>query len=228
MTLEELFTKQIGVDVNLSTSLIILGAALVLGIAISLLYKFIQDKNGLNTSLTVTLLIMPITLAFIVFMIGHSVLQVFILVGLFSLVRFRSLHMHPKDLAFILLSVAVGVACGIGYVAYAALFAVIFAAVMIVTTLVGYGAAWRSVYQLRILIPETLNFDGVFDDVLNEYTTAWRLRKIRTTDFGTVFEMNYIIKLKNGVNRKEFIDKLRCKNGNLQVMLNFEPDEKKV
>lgn len=228
MTIEELFSKQIGVEVKLSTSLIILGAALLLGIGISLLYKFIQDRNGLNTSLTVTLLITPVTLAFIVFMIGHSVLQVFILVGLFSLVRFRSMLLHPKDISFILLSVAVGVACGIGYVAYAVLFAAVFAAVMIITTLIGYGAAWRSVYQLRVLIPETLNFEGVFDDVLNEYTTTWRLRRIRTTDFGTVFEMNYVIKLKNGVNTKEFLDKLRCKNGNLQVMLNFEPDETKV
>ena len=228
MTFEELFSTQVGVNVTFSASLIILGAALALGIVISLLYKFIQDRAGLNTSLTVTLLIMPVTLAFIVLMIGHSVLQVFILVGLFSLVRFRSMLLHPKDLAFVLLSVAVGVACGIGYVAYAVLFAVIFAAVMTVTTLIGYGSAGRSVYQLRVLIPETLNFDGVFDDVLNEYTTTWRLRKIRTTDFGTVFEMNYLIKLKNGVNRKEFLDKLRCKNGNLQVMLNFEPDETKV
>ena len=228
MTIEELFSKQIGVEVKLSTSLIILGIALALGIAISLLYKFIQDRSGLNTSLTVTLLIMPITLAFIVFMIGHSVLQVFILVGLFSLVRFRSMLLHPKDLAFVLLSVAVGVACGIGYVAFAVLFTVIFAAVMIITSVTGYGGAGRSVYQLRILIPETLNFDGVFDDVLNEYTTTWRLRKIRTTDFGTVFEMNYIVKLKGGINRKEFLDKLRCKNGNLQIMLNFEPDETKV
>lgn len=213
---------------TVATTLGLIGASLILGLAVSLLYKFIQDKNGYNTALTVTLLMVPVTVTFIIVMLGNNLLVAFTLAGVLSLVRYRSMLLHPKDIAFILLSIAVGVACGIGYVAYAVLFTVIFTIVMVVITLTGFGAWGRSVYQLRILIPESLSFDGVFDDVLNEYSASWRLRKIRTTDFGTVFEMNYIVKLKKDTDKKEFLDKLRCKNGNLQVVLNLEPDETKV
>ena len=229
MNLEELFSTQVGgTQMSVGSTLGILGAALVLGLAVALLYKFIQDRGGYNTALTVTLAILPVTLTFIIVMLGNNLLVAFTFAGVLTLVRYRSVQLHPKDIAFILLAIAVGVACGIGYLAYAVLFAVVFSAVMIVLTLTGFGGSARSVYQLRILIPETLSFDGVFDDVLNEYSTAWRLCRIRTTDFGTVFEMDFSVKLKKNVDRKEFLDKVRCKNGNLQVTLNLEPDETKV
>lgn len=229
MTFEELFSTQIGgTQMTVLTTLCLLGASLILGFAVSLLYKFLQDKNGFNSALSVTLIMVPVTLTFIIVMLGNNLLVVFTLAGVLTLVRYRSMLLHPKDIAFILLSSAVGVACGIGYVAYALLFTVLFAVIMIVIAFTGYGSQGRSVYRLRILIPESLNFEGVFDEILNEYTTSWRLSKIRTTDFGTVFEMNYVIKMKKDVKTKEFIDKLRCKNGNLQVMLNLEPDEAKA
>ena len=78
---------------------------------------------------------------------------------------------------------------------------------------------------MKIHIPENLSFDGIYDDILNEYTDSWKLRRIQTTDFGTVFELIYIVKLKKGVDRKQFMDKIRCKNGNLNVTLNLLPEE---
>ncbi len=213
---------------SVGSTLGILGAALALGIAAALLYKFVQNKSGNNSALTVTLMILPVTLTFIILMLGNNLLVAFTFAGVLTLVRYRSVQLQPKDIAFILMAIAVGVGCGIGYLAYSVLFAVVFSAVMLVITFTGVGSFSRSVYQLRILIPETLSFDGVFDDVLNEYASSWRLCRIRTTDFGTVFEMNFSVKLKKGVDRKEFLDKIRCKNGNLQVTLNLEPDETKI
>ena len=108
------------------------------------------------------------------------------------------------------------------------LFTVIFCAVLFVVSLTHFGSLGRDTLLLKILIPENLNFYGVYDDILNEYTTSWKLRRVQTTDFGTVFELLFIIRFKKGIDRKEFVDKIRCRNGNLNVTLNLMPDEEKV
>ncbi len=76
--------------------------------------------------------------------------------------------------------------------------------------------------QLKITVPENLNYQGLFDDILDKYTDSWDLRRVKTSDFGTLFEITYIINLKKAANQKAFIDELRCRNGNLNISLTLK------
>ncbi len=225
-SIEELFSTQIGGEkLTLASAFINIGGALVLGFIIALLYYFTQKRAGGSTSLSVTIIMVPAIIALIVVLIQNNLARAFTLAGSLAIIRYRSQPASPRDIAYVLFSLAIGIACGIGYVAYAAVFTVLFCVILFVISITGFGGLGRDTMLLKILIPESLNFDGVYDEILNEYTDSWKLRRIQTTDFGTVFELIYIVKLKKGKDRKEFLDKIRCKNGNLNVTLNLMPDE---
>ena len=225
-SIEELFSTQIGGEkLTLASAFINIGGALVLGFIIALLYYFTQKRAGGSTSLSVTIIMVPAIIALIVILIQNNLARAFTLAGSLAIIRYRSQPASPRDIAYVLFSLAVGIACGIGYVAYAAVFTVLFCVILFVISITGFGGLGRDTMLLKILIPESLNFDGVYDEILNEYTDSWKLRRIQTTDFGTVFELIYIVKLKKGKDRKEFLDKIRCKNGNLNVTLNLMPEE---
>ena len=225
-SVEEFFTSQIGGEsLTVASTFLRVGAALLLGFIVALLYYFTQKRAGSSTSLSVTLIMVPAIISLISVLINNNIVTAFTLAGSLAIIRYRSQPESPRDIAYVLFSLAVGIACGIGFVAYAAVFTVIFCAVFFVISLTGFGGMGRDMMLLKILIPEDLNFDGVYDGILNEYTDSWKLRRVQTADFGTVFELTYIIRLKKGADRKQLIDKIRCKNGNLKVTLNLMPEE---
>ena len=141
------------------------------------------------------------------------------LAGAFSLVRFRSVPGDPKDIAYIFFSMAAGVGCGLGYIGYSFVFLLLIGALMLILNAVRFGASSTSSMTLKITVPENLNYQGLFDNVLNEYTEAWRLKRVKTVDFGTLFDLVYSLELKNNIDQKKFIDSIRTLNGNLNVTL---------
>ena len=170
-------------------------------------------------SFTVTLVIMPVIVAVIIFMVGSNVARAFSLAGAFSLIRFRSAPGDPKDIMYVFFTVAIGLVCGMGHIEYAFLFTAIICIAMIALTKTSFANPKTSPMILKITIPENLNYDGVFDGILNQYTKNWHLKRVRTSDFGAVFELVYQVEMKNDHNQKEFIDDIRCKNGNLNISL---------
>ena len=224
--IENIFSTQIGGEkLTVASAFINIGGALLLGFVVALLYYFTQKRAGGSTSLSVTLIMVPAIIALIVVLIQNNLARAFTLAGSLAIIRYRSQPASPRDVAYVLFSLAIGIACGIGYVAYAAVFTVIFCAILFVISITGFGGLGRDTMLLKILVPESLNFDGIYDDILNEYADSWKLRRVQTTDFGTVFELIYVVKLKKGTDRKQFMDKIRCKNGNLNVTLNLMPEE---
>ena len=114
-----------------------------------------------------------------------------------------------------------GLACGMGYIAYAALFAVLLCGIMVALSLIKFGVLKNSPMKIKITVPEDMDYPGAFDDIMKNYTNSYKLQKVKTTDFGSLFELVYDITLKNDASSKEFIDKLRCRNGNLNIVLNL-------
>ena len=225
-SLDGLFSTQIGGErLTVASAFINIGGALVLGLVVALLYYFTQKKAGGSTSLSVTLIMVPAVISLLVVLIQNNLARAFTLAGSLAIIRYRSQPASPRDISYVLFSLAIGICCGIGYVAYAAVFTVIFCAAFLIISVTGFGGLGRDTMLLKILIPENLNFDGVYDEILNEYADSWKLRRVQTTDFGTVFELIYIVRLKKVKDRKEFMDKIRCKNGNLNVTLNLMPEE---
>ena len=206
----------------------VLGTALALGLAISLVYIFIRRAEGFSKGFSMTLIMMPAIVAAIVFLIGNNVARAFSLAGAFSLIRFRSAAGEPRDIAFVLFSLGVGLACGIGYLGYAALFAAIMCAAMALMHFAGMVGPKSSIMQLKIAVPENINYQGLFDDILRRYAKSWRLRKIKSTDFGTLFELVFTVNLRGDADSKRLIDELRARNGNLSITLTAQETEDTV
>lgn len=226
--IESILTSTGNEPFTIFNTLAVLGTALGLGLIISLVYMFIRRANGFSRGFSMTLIMMPAIVGAIVFLIGNNVARAFSLAGAFSLIRFRSAAGEPRDIAFVLFSLGVGLACGIGYLNYAALFAAIMCVAMIVLHFAGMVGPKSNVMQLKITVPENLNYQGLFDDVLRKYAGSWRLRKVKTSDFGTLFELVYTVNLRNPLEGKKFIDELRVRNGNLNISLTVQESEDMV
>ena len=205
-------------DLTLKTAFLTMGIAILLGGLIAFTYYKTQEENY-QRSMAVTLLMLPIILSVIIIFVGSNVARAFSLAGTLSIIRFRSAPGDPKDIGFIFFDIAAGLACGAGLYGYGAVFVVVLCIVMFVTEKTGFFEKKEVQKTLRITIPESLNYEGVFDEILEEYTKKHKLTLIRTTDLGSLFELCYNVTMKGNVNEQEFLNELRCRNGNLNIIL---------
>lgn len=220
--LDSLFSSSVVETLTFGTTLLIILSALALGLGISLVYIFTHKKEEYSASFTITLIMLPAIIAMVILLIGNNVARAFSLAGAFSLIRFRSAPGDSKDIAYVFFTLGAGLACGMGYIGYAVLFAVILCSAMIILDKTNFGSKKSSPMRLKIVLPEDMNYHGVFDKILSEYTSTCKLSKIKTTEFGSLFEITYDITMKDVTDSKSFIDKLRCKNGNLNIVLSMK------
>lgn len=200
-------------------------SALVLGILIGLVYMFTHRKTGyaqsnvlafpMLSALVATILVLMCVLA----SGSVGVTAAISLTGAFSLVRFRSAPGDPRDIAYVFFAMVMGTVCGVGFIGYAFLIFVIMAAVLIIFNLINFAAPHTQDMTLKITIPENLNYNGLFDNVFEKYTTSYLLRRVKTTDFGTLFDLVYSVRVRTDADQKKFIDDIRALNGNLNVTL---------
>lgn len=217
--MESIFTNVTGETLTFGSSVLIIVSALALGFGISLVYMFAHKKEVYTSSFIVALIMLPAIIAMIILLIGNNVARAFSLAGAFSLIRFRSAPGNSRDIAYVFFTLGVGLACGMGYIAYAVLFAFILCAVMILLSKLRFGYSRSHPMTLKIVIPEHMDYDGLFNKTLEEYTNAYQLSKVKTIEFGSLFEITYEVTLKNTADSKKLIDQLRCLNGNMSIAL---------
>lgn len=198
--------------------------AFVLGGLISITYIKTCNKNSYSQNFSLTLILMPTVIAVIILLIGSNVARAFSLAGAFSIIKFRSAPGDPKDIAYVLFTMAAGLACGAGFFGYAILFTVFLCLLMFALNTLNFGAKKSSQKLLKVTIPEDLDYEGAFDEIFAMYTTSFELKKIRTTNLGSLYELVYNVTMDNKINQKEFIDALRCRNGNLNITLVMSAD----
>ncbi|CDM67274.1 hypothetical protein CM240_0095 [Clostridium bornimense] len=217
--LETIIKSTTGESFTFTNSLIVIFTSIILGVVICASYMKIHKEEVYSQGFTTTLIMLPVIISIIILLVGNNVARAFSLAGAFSIIRFRSAPGNSRDIAYIFFTLAVGLACGMGYIGYAIIFTVILCAVMFILNITKFTEPKTKMMTLKITIPEDLNFDGIFDDILNRYTTSWNISRIRTRDFGSLFEINYDLSIKPEINQKQFIDEIRCKNGNLNISL---------
>ena len=217
--LETIISSTTGESFTLMNSLLVIGTSIILGILISVVYMKTHEKDNFNSGFSTTLIMLPVIISIIILLVGNNVARAFSLAGAFSIIRFRSAPGDPKDIAYIFFTLAIGLTCGMGYITYAVLFTLILSAVMIGLHMTKFTEPKNKTMQLKITIPEDLNYEGVFEEVLDNYTNSYSIQRVRTRDFGSLFELTYTISLKANSNQKSFIDELRCRNGNLNITL---------
>lgn len=197
--------------------LICIAAAIVCGFVISLLYMF---KNKRYTkSMALTLILMPTLVGAIIMMVNGNLGAGIAVVGAFSLVRFRSIPGNARDIFSIFFAMAAGLATGMGYIVFAAIFTAVVSVFYLTLLLLPIAESKNAEKELRIIIPENLDFTDIFDEVLEKYTDDAELIRVKTTNLGSMFDLRYRVKLKKGTNQKEMIDAVRTLNGNLTVAL---------
>ena len=208
---------------ELGTILIAILVAVVLGIAISATYMLTHDREFHSKSHALTLVMLPpiisMIVALIIPIVGNNLASAFSIAGVFTIIRFRSVPTDPRDVAYVTLALAAGLSCGLGYIYIGAIFVAIMAVLLFILRLVNFAQPNKKIMLLKITVPEDLNFEGAFDEILGKYTTTANLQKVKTADFGSLFELSYRVTLKDTETRKAFIDELRTVNGNLNIML---------
>jgi hypothetical protein len=223
-TLFNTITATAGTSISLSDSILTILVSFILGALISLTYMKTSNKSGYSENFSLTLIIIPTVIAIIVLLIGSNVARAFSLAGAFSIIKFRSAPGDPKDISYVLFTMAAGLACGVGAFEYGILFTVFLCLLMFVLNLFNFGARKTSQKLLKITIPEDLDYEGVFDDIFSEFTKGHELIKVKTTDLGSLFQLVYTVVLDDKISQKEFIDALRCRNGNLNIILSMGAD----
>lgn len=225
--LDMIFTSSMAETLSFGTAVLVIFSSLALGLGISVAYMQTHKNEEYSASFVVTLIMLPAIIAMIIYLIGNNVARAFSLAGAFSLIRFRSAPGDSKDIAYVFFTLGVGLACGMGYIGYAALFAVLLCAAMTALTRLRFGEKHSGPLRLRIVIPEDIDYQSLFEDTLREYTATYQFVRVKTTDFGSLFEITYDITMKDIAESKSFIDVIRSKNGNLNVTLAlreaFEP-----
>ena len=224
----ENFLKFPMTNITYTTVLIVLVVTTLLGMLLSLALAYIRRKEGYDRSFVVTLLLLPLIISIIIMLVSDNVARAFSLAGVFTLVRFRTTISDTKDITFVFSTVAIGLATGMGYIGYAMIITAFIIAVLLLIHLFKLDEIKDNHAKLKIVVPESLNYVGAFEPVLIEYCSHAKLKKVKTTDFGTTFELTYLINMKSGINQKMFIDDLRVINGNLNIILTQEYLERAV
>ncbi len=223
--LDKIFSNAIGATLNIQNVLIILVAAMILGFVISLGYMLARRKTGHSPEFMVTLVMLPAIISILIMLISNNVAYALSLGGAFTLIRFRTTLRETKDLAFLFFAVTAGLACGMGFIGYAAVFAIVLCLIAILLDVVNYGSTRRNELTLKISVPENINYQGIFDDVLNRYSKSWYMKRAKTVDFGALFEVTYRLEVDGQIDQKAMMDEIRTINGNLPVQITLHEYE---
>jgi hypothetical protein len=191
-------------------------ASLVFGLAVSWVYRF---RNKYSQSLAVTLVILPALVQIIIMLASGNIGVGVAVAGAFSLIRFRSVPGNARDIGHLFLSMALGFVTGLGYLFYALVFLAITGSASLLLTALRFGQEDDNIRILHIKIPENLDYEGLFDEVFQQYTSSAELQSVRTSQMGSLYELTYAVQMKSASSSKAFIDDLRIRNGNLNIML---------
>ena len=212
--MSELFTSAFAEGMDLGGYLLCTGIAVLCGIIAVFASSF---RSYITKSFAVSLVVLPVIVETVILMVNGNVGTGVAVMGAFSLVRFRSVPGKAKEIAAIFLSMTAGLACAAGFIWIALIVTVIVSVVMVVVTAIPMQN--DRMLELRITVPESISFESAFDDLFNEYTKSCTLINVKTTNMGSLFKLKYRVMLRDKSKMKEFMDSLRCRNGNLEIAI---------
>lgn len=214
-----LFSSIFTSSFTLGQFLIAVLASMVLGFVVSIYYMF---RNTYSKSFVPSLILIPAIECVVIIMINGNMGAGIAVAGSFALIRFRSARGSAKDLTAIFMAMAIGIICGTGYIGIAVLFTLIVCAVGMFLSFVKYGECDVKLRYLKITVPENLNYDEVFEEVLNNYCSDYEIEKVKTLSLGSLFRVDYSIVMKDTSKIKAMIDDLRIRNNNLEIVCGKE------
>lgn len=216
MLFRGLFDSELTSVISVSDFLLCLGFSLAIGLIMSFTYMY---RTRYTKSFVVTLALLPAVVCVVIMLVNGNVGTGVAVAGAFSLGRFRSVPGTAKEICALFLAMGSGLIAGMGYLGFAVLFTVVMCAMFLLYNRLDLGAkrnaaAYKTV---TITIPEDLDYTGVFEDIFESYTISHELVCVKTTNIGSLFRLTYQVTLRDVKREKEMIDKIRCRNGNLEI-----------
>ena len=211
-----LFDTDLTTVISVTDFLLCLGCSLVLGLVMAFAYMY---RTRYTKSFVITLALLPAVVCVVIMLVNGNVGTGVAVAGAFSLVRFRSVPGTAKEICTLFLAMGAGLIAGMGYLGFAVLFTVIMCVIFVLYNCLDFGSKKNAATfkTFNITIPEDLDYTGVFDDIFAEYTRSYDLIRVKTTNMGSMFKLTYNVELTDATREKEMIDKLRCRNGNLEI-----------
>ena len=206
-------------ELSLIRTVIRMFAALIAGGFISLSYIHSDKRQKYSSNFAMTVVILPAIVSVVITLIGSDLAKAISLGGVFALVRFRSVPGDSRDIAYVFFAMVVGLAIGMDCYAIAFALTAVVALSFTLLQKLNYAKNKNASEILKITVPEDLNFKDAFTDLFNEYLDKYTISSIRTTNMGTLYQITYDVIPKDGIDEKTFIDALRVKNGNLNIIL---------
>jgi len=200
---------------TLPALLLCTASSLVLGFLTALFFRY---RNETNKSFLMTLTLLPAVVQFVIMLVNGNIGTGVAVAGAFSLVRFRSLPGSAREIVAVFFAMALGLATGMGYLGIAALFFLIVGGAMLLFSASSFGEPKVCERDLKITIPENLDYEGLFDDLFVRYTQRAELIRVKTTNMGSLYELDYRVLMPGEGISKEFLDAIRCRNGNLNIV----------
>ena len=211
-----LFDTDLVAVISVTDFLLCLGCSLVLGLVMAFAYMY---RTRYTKSFVITLALLPAVVCVVIMLVNGNVGTGVAVAGAFSLVRFRSVPGTAKEICTLFLAMGAGLIAGMGYLGFALLFTVVMCVMFVLYNCLDFGAKKNAATfkTFTITIPEDLDYSGVFDDIFAEFTRSHDLIRVKTTNMGSMFKLTYNVELADATREKEMIDKLRCRNGNLEI-----------
>ena len=213
-----------GIEGNLSiqNALLCTAVSLTLGIFIAILYMF---QGSYTKNFVVTLAILPALVQLVIMLVNGNVGTSVAVLGTFSLIRFRSVPGSSREIVSIFFSMAVGLATGMGFLTFAGMMTVLTGVVFLLLMKPPFGETGSADKDLRITIAENMDYTEIFEDIFRKYTSKSSLQRVKTTNLGSMFRLTYNITLLSDASVKEMINKLRCRNGNLEITVSKQDNQ---
>lgn len=211
-----LFNTDLTAVISVTDFLLCLGASLVIGILMAFAYMY---RTRYTKSFVVTLALLPAVVCVVIMMVNGNVGTGVAVAGAFSLVRFRSVPGTAKEICTLFLAMGAGLIAGMGYLGFALLFTAVMCVMFVLYNRLDFGTKKNAATfkTFTITIPEDLDYSGIFDDIFSEFTTSHDLVRVKSTNMGSMFKLTYNVMLRDVTREKEMIDKIRCRNGNLEI-----------
>ncbi len=211
-----LFNPTQTMNITISDFFICVITAIILGLIMSKMYSY---KTKCTKGFVISLAVLPMTIAIVIMMVNGNVGAGVAVAGAFSLVRFRSVPGTSKEISALFTAMCTGLTIGMGYIGFSVLFAIIASLFAMILNSSDFGSPKNNIRILHITIPENLNYTDVFNDLFEKYTKNTDLLLAKTANMGSLFKLSYEIELKDIGSEKDLIDELRCRNGNLEIII---------
>lgn len=205
-----------GQALSVRDSLLCMAVALICGIIVGGAYMI---KSEYSKNFVISLVILPVIVQIVIMLVNGSLGTAVAIVGAFSLIRFRSVPGTAKEISCVFLTMAIGLATGMGYLTFALCITFVVSIVLVLLNLlpIGNRAAEANVKILRVTIPENLDYSGIYNDLFEEHFSHYELQRVKTTNMGSMYELTYQVTFKDLSTEKKLIDDMRCRNGNLPI-----------